>query len=514
MTTPILEMRHITKTFGSTVANDDVSLVVQPGEIHGLLGENGAGKTTLMNILYGLYRPDTGEIRVDGKAVQIGSPKDAIGIGIGMVHQHFMLVPNLTVTENVILGQAQAGEIFINQQQAAAQIEAKSAEYGVELDPWAKIENLPVGLRQRVEIFKALFRGARILILDEPTAVLTPVEVEQLFKLFRNFAQQGNAVICITHKLNEIMAVCDRVTILREGSLVGSYDTEEVDAEELAVLMVGEKAVCPAKPRKTEKTKSFLKVENISTLLQEGDSPLNQLSLEVYQGEILGIAGVDGNGQTNLAHCIAGLKRPKEGRILLDGEETSGYSAKTLAEKGLAYIPADRHGTGTIMGMSLAENLICRQFAQKPFSNKGLLNLPAIEKHAIDKIRDFEIKAPSTATRLAALSGGNQQKVVLARELDCEPKLIIAHQPTRGLDIGSTNYVHRVLIEAGKKGASILLISTELEELFAICDRIAVMYRGRVMGVFPAERKHLREIGLLMAGGPESKGVDEDGCKK
>jgi ABC-type uncharacterized transport system ATPase subunit len=509
MTKPILEMKQITKSFGSLIANDQVDLTVQPGEIHGLLGENGAGKTTLMNILYGLYRQEAGEIYIDGNPVQICSPKEAISLGIGMVHQHFMLVHNLTVTENVILGQAKKGQLFINKQEAAAQIKAKAEEYGVDLDPWAKIEDLTVGLRQRVEIFKALFRGARLLILDEPTAVLTPPEVEQLFQLLTNFVRQGNSVICITHKLHEIKTICDKVTILRGGRLVGTYVTNEVDADELAVLMVGEKAVTPVKSRKSGNNKVFLKVENLTTELDEGDSPLNQLSLEVYEGEILGVAGVDGNGQTNLAHCLAGLKQPKDGKMWWAGKEMNGLSAKVLAEQGLAYIPADRHGTATAMGMSLAENLICRRFSLAPFSCKGFLSPKAIEHYVQAKIKDFEIKTPSPLVRLAALSGGNQQKVVLAREIDGEPRLIIAHQPTRGLDIGSTNYVHRVLMEAAQKGASIILLSTELEELFAICDRIAVLYRGQVMGILPAQETYLREVGLMMAGRVEPKGVDD-----
>lgn len=509
MSQPILEMKQITKSFGTLTANDKVNLTVQPGEIHGLLGENGAGKTTLMNILYGLYRQDAGEILFDGNPVQINSPKEAINLGIGMVHQHFMLVHNLTVAENVILGQAKKGEFLLDRQEAAARIKAKAEEYGVELDPWAKIEDLTVGLRQRVEIFKALFRGARLLILDEPTAVLTPPEVEQLFNLLRNFVKQGNAVICITHKLHEIKAICDKVTILRGGRLVGTYVTKEVDADELAVLMVGDKGVTPARTERTRKGEVFLQVENLCTELEEGDSPLNRLSLEVYEGEILGVAGVDGNGQTNLAHCLAGLKKPSSGKICWAGKEMTGTSPRVLAENGLAYIPADRHGTATVMGMSLAENLICRKFAQRPFSHRGFLNLKAIEGYVQSKIGDFEIKAPSSSIRLSALSGGNQQKAVLAREIDGEPKLIVAHQPTRGLDIGSTNYVHRVLLEASRRGASIVLLSTELEELFAVCDRIAVMYRGQVLGILPAEEAYLREIGLMMAGRVESKGVDD-----
>ncbi|HHW07236.1 MAG TPA: ABC transporter ATP-binding protein [Clostridia bacterium] len=511
MSQPILEMKQISKSFGSLVANDKVDLTVCRGEIHGLLGENGAGKTTLMNILYGLYRQDAGEIMVDGKPVQINSPREAIELGIGMVHQHFMLVPNLTVAENVILGQGQKGEFWLDCREAAARIEAKAKEYGVELDPWAKVEDLTVGLRQRVEIFKALFRGARLLIFDEPTAVLTPPEVEQLFHLLRNFVKRGNAVICITHKLHEIKAICDRVTILRGGRLVGTYVTGEVDADDLACLMVGDKMVTPAKQGKTKSDKVFLRVENLSTELEEGDSPLHRLSLEVCEGEIMGVAGVDGNGQTNLAHCLAGLKRPKTGKIRWAGRDMTGASPKALAESGLAYIPADRHGTATVMGMSLAENLICRRFNRKPFSRQGFLNLQAVEDYALAKVKEFEIKTSCISTRLAALSGGNQQKAVLAREIDGEPKLIIAHQPTRGLDIGSTNYVHRVLLEASRKGASIILLSTELEELLAVCDRIAVMYRGQVLGVLPAEEAYLKEIGLMMAGRVEPKGGEAHG---
>lgn len=507
MSTPILEMRGITKHFGALAANKNVDLVVQPGEIHGLLGENGAGKTTLMNILYGLYRQDSGEIKINGHTAKIASPREAIQRGIGMVHQHFMLVPNLTVTENVVLGQKGKG-LFLSKKQAAELIKSKAQEYGVELDPWAKIEDLPVGLRQRVEIFKALFRGARLLILDEPTAVLTPEEVNQLFKLLRSFAGQGQGVICITHKLHEIKALCDNVTILRGGELVGTYSTREIETDELAALMVGEKASNPVTKKTTSKMgKVFLQVEKLSTGFAEGDSPLQELSFAAYQGEILGIAGVDGNGQTNLAQCLAGLIAPAGGKIVLDGTEVQGCSAKMIAARGVAYVPADRHRTGTVMGMSLAENMVVRSFEGKPFSSRGLLRWPKIQEYAKEKIEVFEIKTPSPLARLATLSGGNQQKVVLAREMSSKPRLIIAHQPTRGLDIGSTNYVHRVLNEAAEQGATVLLLSTELEELFAVCDRIAVLYRGCVAGIVPAEERYLKEIGMLMAGCTKAEGA-------
>ncbi|HBV87280.1 MAG TPA: heme ABC transporter ATP-binding protein [Desulfosporosinus sp.] len=493
-----LEMRGITKRFPGVLSNNKVNIQLKTGEVLAILGENGAGKTTLMNILYGLYQPDAGKILLNGKSVRINSPSEAIELGIGMVHQHFMLVPTLTVCENVILGLSK--NFFMDLKTAAKRIKEITDTYGLAINPDAYVWQLSVGEQQRVEIVKALYRGANLLILDEPTAVLTPQEANDLIQLLKNMSEKGNSIILISHKLNEVMAVSDRVTVLRDGEVCADVNTRETSQEELARLMVGrdmapcrrEGAFSPGKP--------VLELQDVFARGDKGTDALAGVSLRIREGEILGIAGVSGNGQKELAEVIAGLRKTSRGKIVLNGKESTQMSPSRIIEQGLGYIPEDRIHVGTIPSFSIWENLILKDHHQPPFTKHFLLQNRTIMSHSSSQVEKYGIKTPTLETPTGRLSGGNIQRVVLAREITRKPVALVAAYPTRGLDIGATEYLHSKLLEARSNGIGVLLISEDLEELTNVCDRIAVLYEGRIMKVIPVEEADERILGLLMAG--------------
>ncbi len=500
---PRLRVSEITKTFGALKANDRVSLDVLPGEVMCLLGENGAGKSTLMNIVYGLYRADDGLIEIDGRPVTIRSPHEAIAHGIGMVHQHFMLVPPLTVADNIILGTRPLvgrSAMLTDTGAVAQRVGEVGKRYGLKIDPASRVADLSVGEQQRVEIVKALYRGVRLLILDEPTAVLTPQETTDLFRTLRNLTADGLAVIFITHKLNEVMAVSDRVTVLRDGKVVGKRRTSETSIHDLATLMVGrdvqmtvDKAVIPCGDE-------LLMIDNLTVEGERGHKALDGLSLCVRCGEIVGVAGVDGNGQRELALAIAGLIKPATGSIRLGPTDLAGKSPYEIIHAGVRHIPEDRHAAGLVLDFSVADNLILKRSDRPPFSRRGVLQPRAILDYAAAMVKKFDVRTRSVNSETKNLSGGNQQKVVLGREIDQNPRLLIAAQPTRGLDVGATEYIHHALLEQRGQGCAILLISTELEEILALSDRIAVIYEGRIIGEVPGDRANTQKIGLMMAG--------------
>src|SRR6266496_4234354 len=479
-----LELNGITKRFGSLVANDHIDLTVEPGEIRALLGENGAGKTTLMNVLYGLIQPDEGEIRLDGKAVTIRSPKDAIAARIGMVHQHFMLVPVFTVAENVTLGQERTRRlVMLDRRRARRDVRELSERYGLDVNPDATVEDLPVGVQQRVEIIKALMREATVLVLDEPTSVLTPGETEDLFRIMRELRAGGRSIVFISHKLREVQAIADKITVIRRGKVVGERPPTATDAE-LAALMVG-RAVqlrvskAPAKPGEV-----VLDVRGL-TVPGEHDKPsVDDVSFEVRAGEILGVAGVQGNGQTELCEALMGL-RPAAGTVRLNGKDLSHASARDRLRTGIGYIPEDRQEDGLVSGFSVAENLVLDVYDRPPYASGIALNLDAVRDAARRRVSEFDVRATSISTPVGTLSGGNQQKVIAAREIGRDLTLLIASQPTRGLDVGSIEFVHRRLVEQRDHGIAVLMVSSELEEIYALADRIAVMYEGRITAFRP-----------------------------
>lgn len=495
-----LDMQAITKRFPGVLANDQVDFSIRSGEVHALLGENGAGKTTLMKVLYGLYHADEGQILLNDVPVTIQSPTDAINKGIGMIHQHFMLVESLTVAENVALGLRSSREPLTDLDKVSERIIELANIYGLEIDPKAYIWQLSVGQQQRVEIIKALYRGAALLILDEPTAVLTPLEVDEFFSIIREMAKDGHGLIFISHKLHEVIDISDRVTVLRDGKKVGTYQTAESTKEDLARWMVGRDVDFRPAIEKVELGEVRLKVENISCRSDRGTPGLRGVDLEVRAGEILGIAGVSGNGQRELAEVITGLREATIGRIELDGEDISDLPPSLRTDRSLSYIPEERMRDGMIKGFTIAENLILREHHKKPFSSYGMLDLKAIESHGDKLITNFQIKTPSQDTLAKSLSGGNIQKVVVARELSREPRVIIAAQPTRGLDVGAMEYVRERLLEERKSGTAILLISEDLDEIFALADRIAVIFEGQIMGIVPRNDATAQKLGLLMAG--------------
>lgn len=496
----ILKMESITKSFPGVLANDHINLTVNAGEVLALLGENGAGKTTLMNILYGLYKPDAGKIFVRGEEVEISSPLKAIDLGIGMIHQHFMLIPVLTVAENIILGAEPAKGMRLDLEQAKKRIVELSEHYELQVDPDAYVWQLSVGQQQRVEILKALFREASILILDEPTAVLTPQEATELFKILRGFASENKAVVFISHKLKEVMSVSDRVTVIRQGRVVDTIPTKEADEKLLARLMVGREVLFNIEKQENVKGQDILEVSNLTVRDLRGHQAVKNVSFALAEGEVLGIAGVDGNGQAELVEAIAGLVPIESGDVYLDGEKVTGCSPFELSQKGLAHIPQDRRSQGLVGPMDIAENLILRNFYRTPFCKNGILNRKAIEDFAVEAIDFYDIRTPSWKVQVGKLSGGNQQKVVLARELTGNPKVIIAMHPTRGLDIGATEYVQQILVETRNRGAAVLLVSTELQEIMALSDRIAVMFEGRIMGILDGKKADIETIGRMMAG--------------
>jgi general nucleoside transport system ATP-binding protein len=483
-----LRLENITKQFGSFIANDNISFSIESGKIHAILGENGAGKTTLMNIISGLYQPDSGKIYLEGKLVNIKSPQEAIKLGIGMIHQHFMLVPQLTVTENIILGTE--NNWCLNLSQKHQEISRLSQIYNLEVDVKAKIENLPVGTQQRVEILKVLYRQAKLLILDEPTAVLTPSEVNSLITILRQLAEKGNTIIFISHKLEEVINLCDTVTVLRRGKVITTTATKDTTSQKLAELMVGREVSFSLNKFPASLGKVVLSVENLQVKDDRNIIAVRDVSFKINQGEIFGIAGVDGNGQRELADAICGLRIIKQGKIKLDS--SAGV---------IGYIPEDRQKTGLVLQYTIAQNLILKVFHKFPFCRRFILQQKAINKNAKSAIEEFDIRATGVDIKVGQLSGGNQQKVVLAREIAREPGLIVVMQPTRGLDVGATEVVHQRLLQERERGAAILYISTELEEVMAMSDTIAVMYRGEFVGVLDAKIATVEEIGLLMGGG-------------
>ncbi len=499
---PAVVMRGITKIFPGVVANDHVDFSAEKGEVHGLLGENGAGKTVLMSVLYGLYRPDEGDILIDGKKVEVNSPSTAMRLGIGMVHQHFMLVPSLTVAENIILGaEPTRNGVLLDRERMLDDVGEFCRRYSLDVDLEAPIYNLSVGVQQRVEILKALYRGADILILDEPTAVLTPQEVEDLFEAVGALKAEGKTVIFISHKLREVLAVCDRVTVLKKGRVVDTVKASETDRERLAIMMVGREVVYTFEKESCESEGAVLSVEGLEAVDDRGLPALRGLDLEVCSSEVLGIAGVEGNGQTELVEVLMGLRRPTAGGIYLLGSDIARASPLDRIKMGMSHVPEDRHKRGIVPEFTVKENLILGSQRNPEFSRWGVLDITEANRYSRGLIGDYSIDTPSPETLAVNLSGGNQQRLVVAREFSREPKLVIAAQPTRGLDVGATEYVRRKLLEMRGGGCAVLLVSADLDEIWALSDRIAVIYEGRIVATRDPGETSEEEVGLLMAGG-------------
>lgn len=495
-----IEMRGITKRFPGVLASDHVDFDVKSGEVHALLGENGAGKSTLMKILYGMYHADEGQILLNGKPVSIASPTDAINLGIGMIHQHFMLVPSLTVAENVALGLPSSRGPLTDLDRVSKRIVELAAIYGLKLDPDAYVWQLSVGQQQRVEIIKALYRGAALLILDEPTAVLTPQEVDEFFIVMHQMVKDGYALIFISHKLHEVVEISSRVTVLRNGKKIGTRPTSETTKQDLANWMVGREISFAPDRGNIERGEIRLKLDQVSCGSDRGTPGLRAVSLEIHSGEILGIAGVSGNGQLELAETVTGLRKVTSGRIHLEGSDVTGFAPGDLTDRMLSYIPEERMRDGMIREFTVAENMILREHHKQPFSRSGFLKLKDISAHTDKLISQFQVKTPSQVTLAKNLSGGNIQKIVLAREISRNPRTIIAAQPTRGLDIGATEYVREQLLDQRKRGAAILLISEDLDEILALSDRVAVIYEGSIMDILFRQDATRERLGLLMAG--------------
>lgn len=496
---PLLQMIAITKRFGENLANDAVDLEVRKGEIHALLGENGAGKTTLMNILYGLYQADSGEIRINDQKVTIGSPREALRLHIGMIHQHFMLIPNLTVVENIVLGLPARREPFLDISTASQKISELAQSLGFDIPTNVLIRDLPVGTQQRVEILKAIYRGADLLILDEPTAVLAPKEIQEFFTILHQLVKKNLSVIFISHKLEEVLQVSDRITILRRGKKIDTLLRAEATKERLTTMMIG-RDVEVFTPRSPLGGKPMLELSHVDTVKTDGRIGLTDFSVTVHAGEILGVAGVDGNGQQELADAITGLLPIKTGKILVDGQPLANRSVKQFINAGVSYIPADRQRRGLVMDFSVAENMILKQCEKAPFKRHGLLDLKMIDRHAVQASEEFDIRLTNVKELARALSGGNQQKVILAREMDIHPRVLIAMQPTRGLDIGAAEYIYKRLLTLRSDGVAIVLISTDLDEILALSDRVAVMFRGELMGIVAGQDNNLGAIGQMMLG--------------
>lgn len=495
-------MLNIRKEFGTFVANDNITLQLRKGEIHALLGENGAGKSTLMNVLFGLYQPEGGEIRVHGKKVDIENPNIANELGIGMVHQHFMLVEKFTVTENIILGLEPKSGITIDRATARKKVMEISEQYGLRIDPDAKIEDISVGMQQRVEILKTLYRGADILIFDEPTAVLTPQEIQELIQIMKRLIAEGKSIILITHKLKEIMQVADRCTVIRRGRYIGTVEVDEtVNEDSLAEMMVGREVNFDAEYSKADPQQVVLDVQNLVVKDGRGLKVVEGLDLQIRAGEVLGIAGIDGNGQTELIEAISGLKKPESGKVLLNGKDVTGHTPRKMTEAGIGHIPQDRHKHGLVLDYSIRDNMVLQTYYKEPFSKRGLMNYKAVAEKAKALIEKFDVRTPSIDVPARALSGGNQQKAIIAREVDRSPDLLIAAQPTRGLDVGAIEFIHEQLIKEREKGRAVLLISFELDEILHVSDRIAVLYEGKIVGIRDPKETTEQELGFLMAGG-------------
>ncbi|MFT8389728.1 MAG: ABC transporter ATP-binding protein [Sporolactobacillus sp.] len=495
-----IDMRHIRKEFPGIVANDDITLQVEEGEIHALFGENGAGKSTLMNILFGLYQPDQGEIYVHGEKAVIHNPNDANRLGIGMVHQHFMLVEKFTVAENIVLGHEPKRFGKLDMKEAVRIVRQLSERYGLKVDPLKKVEDITVGMQQRVEILKALYRGSDILILDEPTAVLTPLEIQELIEIMKKLAAEGKSIILITHKLKEIFEACSTCTVIRLGKMIDRVRISETNPDQLANMMVGRKVNIPINDAPYQPKEVVLEVKDLVVHDSRKVRAVNGLDLTVHGGEILGIAGVDGNGQEELVEAIAGLAKASQGHIRLNGEDMTNHKTRKIIEAGLGYIPEDRQKHGLVMNFTVGENMVLQTYYQRPFSNAGVLNQKVISKKAKQLIHEFDVRPTSERILARSLSGGNQQKVIVAREVDRSPKLLIAAQPTRGLDIGAIEFIHGKLLEEKEKGRAILLVSFELDEILHLSDRVAVIYEGKIIDIVNPKETNERELGLLMAG--------------
>ncbi|NLO26172.1 MAG: ABC transporter ATP-binding protein [Clostridiales bacterium] len=497
----VVEMLNIRKEFPGVVANDDISLQLKSGEIHALLGENGAGKSTLMSILFGLYTPDRGTIKVRGKKVNITNPNIANELGIGMVHQHFKLVHNFTVTENIILGMEMKKGIVLDTKSAAIKVKELSERYGLNVDPYAKVEDISVGMQQRVEIMKMLYRNAEVLIFDEPTSVLTPQEIRELMGIMRNLIAEGKSIILITHKLKEIKAIADRCTVIRRGKLTGTVDVAFTSEERLAEMMVGRQVSFSVQKEERQPGEVVLDIRNLSVLSSRKVLGLKDVSLQVREGEVLGIAGVDGNGQTELVEAITGMRKAQSGRIFLRGTDITDMSVRERIKAKMAYIPADRHKHGLILDYSIENNMVMKVYYQQPFSSNGLLNSDAIRGYARRVMEQFDVRSgqgPGASAR--SLSGGNQQKTIVGREIDQNPEVLIAVQPTRGLDVGAIEYIHKRIVEQRDNGKAVLLVSLELDEILNLSDRIAVINGGEIIDIVDADKVTENEVGLMMAG--------------
>lgn len=501
----VIEMKEISKSFPGIKANDNINLSVNKGEIHVLLGENGAGKSTLMNILYGLYQPDEGQIFIKGNPIRISNPNVAISAGIGMVHQHFMLVQPFTVAENIVLGQEPKKGISLDIKKAIKDVEELSDKYELKVDAKAKVSDISVGMQQRVEILKTLYRGADILILDEPTAVLTPQEIIELGVILKSLVSQGKTIILITHKLKEVMSMSDRVTIIRRGRVIDTLNTSETNIDELAEKMVGRKVNLHVEKSAREASTPVLEVKGLKAKDTRGLEAVKGVDFNVKSGEILGIAGVDGNGQTELLQALTGLQKPTAGEVLLNGKEITALSVMEVIESGVSHIPEDRQKRGLVLNYSLAENSILGSHHSKRFKGRFGLNYLKIKEHARRLIKDYDVRTPNENVEARSLSGGNQQKLIVAREVDRDPSLCIAAQPTRGLDVGAIEFVHKKLVELRDSGKAVLLVSLELDEIMSLSDRIAVMYDGKIVGTMDIKDATEKKLGIMMAGGKVEK---------
>ena len=501
-TAPALEMRAISKRFPGVVANDHIDLSIRPGEIHALLGENGAGKSTLMNILYGLLSPDEGEILLDGAVVEISSPSDAIARGIGMVHQHFKLVPVFSVAENIVLGnETMANAVFLDVRRSEGRIRALSQQLGFEIDPEAMVGDLSVGIQQRIEILKALYRGAKVLILDEPTAVLTPQETSEIFLVLRRLAGEGTSIVFISHKLNEVLEIADRITVIRRGRVVGQADPKTATEESLAEMMVGREVSLVVDKGPASPGEAVLTVEDLTVADDRGSIVVAGASFEVRAGEIFGLAGVAGNGQEELVEATNGLRKVTSGRVVLGGHDVTNDSSRSLSERGVAYIPGDRQRFGLVLPYPIEDNLVLTEYYHAPFSRFGVINERAISKRASELISQYDIRTPSGGLPASTLSGGNQQKVIVAREFSRDLVLLVADQPTRGIDVGSIEFIHRQIVAKRDAGIAVLLVSAELDEVLELSDRIGIMYRGQLVAILDASTAEKETIGLIMATG-------------
>ena len=508
MTQNVIEMKEITKKFGDFVANDHINLTVRKGEIHALLGENGAGKSTLMNMLAGLLEPTSGEIVINGQTVAIDSPSKSAHLGIGMVHQHFMLVEAFTVAENIILGKETAKGGVLDLKQAVKDIEELSQRYGLAVDPNAKIDDISVGAQQRVEILKTLYRGADILIFDEPTAVLTPSEIHELMEIMKNLVKEGKSIILITHKLDEIRAVADRVTVIRRGKSIQTVDVAGATSQELAEMMVGHSVSFTTAKKTAQPKEIVLSIKNIVVNENRGVPAVKNLSLDVRAGEIVGIAGIDGNGQSELVQAITGLRKVKSGSITIKDQEVTKYSTRKITELSVGHVPEDRHRDGLVLDMTMAENMALQTYYKEPMSKKGILNFSYMNEYARKLMKEFDVRGAGEFVLARGFSGGNQQKAIIAREIDRDPDLLVVSQPTRGLDVGAIEYIHKRLIQERDKGKAVLVVSFELDEILNLSDRIAVIHDGKIQGIVDPATTNKQELGILMAGGKIEKGEE------